>query len=131
MGPKIAEKCGICHDNDAKYKCPKCGIKYCSLTCYKDEARHKDPVDSTDQKEEQIGKNEKPANSAKPPQLASPEYSKIYTETPEIQELLKYNTVKFHLSKVHRILSSEVADPNESNMNNEMKRQLAIRWNTL
>lgn len=132
MGPKTPEKCGICHDNDAKYKCPKCGIKYCSLACYKDESRHKDPVDPINQEEEQKDKTENPTNSTDPPRLASTEYSKLYSETPEIQELLKYNTVKFHLSKVYRILCSDVADPNESNMNSEMKRQLAVDYlNTL
>ncbi|RCK66818.1 Box C/D snoRNA protein 1 [Candida viswanathii] len=27
--------CTICHDNQAKYTCPACGIKTCSLPCYK------------------------------------------------------------------------------------------------
>ena len=28
--------CQICHEKSAPYKCPKCQIKYCSLTCYRD-----------------------------------------------------------------------------------------------
>lgn len=27
--------CGICHKQFAKYTCPKCNIRYCSITCYK------------------------------------------------------------------------------------------------
>lgn len=132
MGPKTSDKCGICHDNDAKYKCPKCEIKYCSLTCYKDETKHQDPVNSIDQKEERKKKDENLTEPTGLPQLASTEYSKIYSENPEIRELLKYNTVKFHLSKVYRILCSNVADSNESNMNSETKRQLAVDYlNTL
>lgn len=133
MVPKTVEKCGICCENDAKYKCPKCGLRYCSLACYKDKSRHKDPVDPTDDKQKEEQKqNEDTTRSTERPQLVSSEWRKVYSETPEIQDLLKYNTVKFHLSKVHRILSSEVADPNESNMNSEMKKQLAVDYlNTL
>ena len=28
--------CQICQEKSAPYKCPKCQIKYCSLTCYRD-----------------------------------------------------------------------------------------------
>ncbi|RUS18303.1 hypothetical protein BC937DRAFT_88941 [Endogone sp. FLAS-F59071] len=29
--------CGICQKQFAKYTCPRCNLKYCSLACYKDE----------------------------------------------------------------------------------------------
>ncbi|UJR10257.1 hypothetical protein I4U23_014467 [Adineta vaga] len=29
--------CQICQEKSAPYKCPKCQIKYCSLTCYRDD----------------------------------------------------------------------------------------------
>jgi hypothetical protein len=28
--------CQICQEKSASYKCPKCQIRYCSLTCYRD-----------------------------------------------------------------------------------------------
>jgi len=31
---KIDEKCDICKNYVAKYKCPKCSLPYCSLKCY-------------------------------------------------------------------------------------------------
>ncbi|XP_050409013.1 zinc finger HIT domain-containing protein 3 [Patella vulgata] len=29
------KKCEVCNENDFKYKCPQCRIKYCSVKCYK------------------------------------------------------------------------------------------------
>lgn len=127
----MMEKCGICKASDAKYKCPKCGVKYCSLICYKDVAKHQDPAGSGgDEQAYHDEAKSQPPSTAKNP-LGSPKWSKIFSEAPELQELLQYNTVKFHLSKVYRILNSEAADSNES-MNSEMKRQLAVDYlNTL
>lgn len=31
----MAPSCEICNANESKYKCPKCGLRYCSLACYK------------------------------------------------------------------------------------------------
>ncbi|XP_013419276.1 zinc finger HIT domain-containing protein 3 isoform X2 [Lingula anatina] len=38
-GAKISETCGICTVHMAKYKCPKCRTKYCSVPCYR---KHKE-----------------------------------------------------------------------------------------
>ncbi|AQZ16958.1 HIT1 (YJR055W) [Zygosaccharomyces parabailii] len=124
----MVEKCGICEAEDAKYKCPKCGVKYCSLACYKDTIKHQDPTEGD--RDEQIHHIE--SKKASENSLASPKWSKIFSETPELQRLLQYNTVKFHLAKVYRILCGESLDSNESGMNSEMKRQLAVDYlNTL
>lgn len=37
--------CGICNEKEAKYKCPKCSVSYCSLVCFKSE-KHKE-MDTT------------------------------------------------------------------------------------
>lgn len=29
-----------CEKNPSKYLCPRCGVPYCSLACYKDENKH-------------------------------------------------------------------------------------------
>lgn len=34
--PEESTNCTICHENQAKYTCPACGIKTCSLVCYKE-----------------------------------------------------------------------------------------------
>ncbi|XP_072042151.1 zinc finger HIT domain-containing protein 3-like [Amphiura filiformis] len=33
--PSITGPCDVCLDEPSKYRCPICGISYCSLNCYK------------------------------------------------------------------------------------------------
>jgi hypothetical protein len=33
--PLLTSLCGICHIKEPKYKCPRCGVRTCSLTCSK------------------------------------------------------------------------------------------------
>ena len=131
------DKCGICLENDAKYKCPKSCVRYCSLARYKELQKRKDL--ETNEAPEKAGKNVESAveissstdsiNEELP--LATPSLNQIYEESPELKELLQFNTVKFHLTKVHRILSTELTDGNDS-MSSDMKNQLAIDYlNTL
>ncbi|CCF58095.1 hypothetical protein KAFR_0D04470 [Kazachstania africana CBS 2517] len=128
MGSARVNKCGVCQKNDSKYKCPKCALNYCSLVCYKNENVHR----HDQQEEANIIKNNEPKEVPKSEMreektLKSPELDKIYAGTPELKELLKYNTVKFHLHKVYKILIS-----NDGNLTTEMKNQLAIDYlNTL
>jgi len=35
MPGRIEGKCLVCDETDAKYRCPKCKIVYCSLVCFK------------------------------------------------------------------------------------------------
>lgn len=119
--------CGICKDKPANYKCPKCGVAYCSLVCYKDETKHvhnpeEDTSTTTAKKEEELPKpKEKRA-------LQDEKLNEIYETTPELKDLLQYNTVKFHLSKVYRILTAD----NSGDLNTESKKQLASDYlNTL
>ncbi|CAG5104976.1 Oidioi.mRNA.OKI2018_I69.chr1.g1722.t1.cds [Oikopleura dioica] len=37
----LQSRCSICVETESKYTCPRCGIQYCSLECYKDD-RHQD-----------------------------------------------------------------------------------------
>ncbi|QLQ82652.1 hypothetical protein HG537_0H04150 [Torulaspora globosa] len=115
--------CGICHEKPAKYKCPKCCVKYCSLACYKDTDRHKD-------NEPKIADTTVEATR----DSTSVEDEDSLQLTPELKELLRYNTVKFHLGKVYRILKTDVGDNSDGScaMTTDMKRQLAIDYlNTL
>ncbi|CAL8113942.1 unnamed protein product [Orchesella dallaii] len=32
--------CQICNEKSSKYMCPRCGVPYCSLPCYKNESKH-------------------------------------------------------------------------------------------
>ncbi|EME48550.1 hypothetical protein DOTSEDRAFT_118716 [Dothistroma septosporum NZE10] len=31
----MAPTCGVCNEQDSKYKCPICELRYCSIPCYK------------------------------------------------------------------------------------------------
>jgi len=54
----IQSRCSICVKIEAKYTCPRCGIQYCSLECYKDD-RHQDCSEGFFKKEvEQVLKSE-------------------------------------------------------------------------
>ena len=40
--------CGICKEQESKYKCPKCSVTYCSIKCYKSpEHSHDNITEST------------------------------------------------------------------------------------
>lgn len=133
-----AVKCGICRGVDDKYKCPKCGVRYCSLKCYKDAAKHvhkesEQPRAGTEANVEVVN-NDKIINSslAMKKTLKTKAFDDIYQNSAELQELLKYNTVKFHLAKVYRILSSAVNDGSSGKMNSDLQKELAVNYlNTL
>ncbi|CCH60876.1 hypothetical protein TBLA_0D03770 [Henningerozyma blattae CBS 6284] len=133
--------CQICEINPSKYKCPSCSIRYCSLACYKNNEKHchdklkmeetTKPATSTNKSSENTdnttGTQSKVFEQISKPAipLATEEFENIYQTTPTIQELLQYNTVKFHLAKVYRILNS---DPSNEESTPESRKQLAIDY---
>ena len=46
----VENLCQICRERSAPYKCPKCQLRYCSLTCYRD-AFHDQCAKKFDEKE--------------------------------------------------------------------------------
>ncbi|CAI4043893.1 hypothetical protein SKDZ_10G2550 [Saccharomyces kudriavzevii ZP591] len=138
MAPVIVE-CGICHEADGKYKCPKCGVRYCSLKCYKDDGKHvHKEVDELKLGAEPtlMAANNKssPVNSIPiiKNSLKKETFNDMYQNSAQLQELLTYNTVKFHLAKVYKILSSSVSDGSSGTMNSDLQRELAVNYlNTL
>ncbi|SCU79720.1 LADA_0B02740g1_1 [Lachancea dasiensis] len=132
----MPSKCQVCEVQISKYKCPKCGIRYCSLTCFKDEIKHvhnestQQPVDEGNRPDG----SQPNAMDLELKKLKTDNFDRIYQKTPEIQELLSYNTVKFHLAKVYRILStgSGALGSAEGYLSTEAKQQLAVDYlNTL
>lgn len=122
------EVCGICNEKVANYKCPKCGVAYCSLACYKNEKKHVHDTNiitnRPERKEDELPRVPEIKTNA----LHTEIYNKLYESSPELKELLQYNTVKFHLSKVYRILTADTGD----DLNTENKKQLASDYlNTL
>lgn len=126
-------KCEVCEINTAKYKCPKCSVSYCTLACYKAIKNHPHVTE-----ESFVGKSAtsdaKNGSVVGKPRLASDALNEIYQTSPELQDLLRYNTVKFHLSKVYKILKTSAADVGDksSAMTKDSRRELASNYlNTL
>lgn len=124
-------KCEVCFENPSQYKCPKCLKRYCSSACYNDKVKH-------------IHNNIEPklANKALDVESVADEkleskmlhIEKILDENPKLKGLLKHNTVKYHLHKVYRILttSNGAIGTNNNALTNEEKGQLAVDYiNTL
>lgn len=119
--------CQICKSNPSKYKCPTCSIRYCSLACYKNEELHIHSEKEPESKE--VGTGISQSNEDKvSTKLKSEKFDKIYQNSADLQDLLQYNTVKFHLNKVYKILTTET----DASLNSESRKQLAIDYlNTL
>ncbi|CCE63827.1 hypothetical protein TPHA_0F03470 [Tetrapisispora phaffii CBS 4417] len=126
------EKCAICHVADPNYKCPKCGVRYCSLKCYKNAEKHNhDTLIASEEKEKkQCSEIKSSIKDNEHGSLQTESYNSIYNGTPELQHLLKYNTVKFHLHKVYRILCTDISGNggSSSNLNAESRKQLALDY---
>ncbi|XBW38339.1 hypothetical protein QEN19_003928 [Hanseniaspora menglaensis] len=119
--PKQNNKCDICGEKEFKYKCSKCTIqitKICSMECYKEhnmKGDHKiekeitvENKDTSDEKNTEIDEIDKKEGEEKKNSLnIDPDFLEKYKpllDDPKIQELLKYNTVKYHLNKIYQLL---------------------------
>lgn len=124
-------------ENEAQYKCPKCSIRYCSLKCYKSE-KHVHDKNDNDKSESKCapGGNITQETTAIADVVGVKRLEKYQyvLDDARIRELLRHNTVKFHLDKVHKILNASVGGTGapDASMSQEMKRELAIDYlNTL
>lgn len=91
--------CSICHKAQAKYKCPKCSIEYCSLPCFKDPAHDHEGIATT--------KDHGPSSLAPAPvplPLTPTLYESVAAD-PVIKSLLGYKSLQVHLAVVLRLLS--------------------------
>ncbi|CAH01703.1 Hit1p [Kluyveromyces lactis] len=137
-------KCEVCGDKEALYRCPKSSVRYCSLVCYKNiKKSESDNVESNKTDPESNSTTVKEADdtvSVPGSQTDSVEsvptplnkYQYALTDS-RIRELLRHNTVKFHLDKVYKILNvSTVGGSSDASMTSDMKRELATDYlNTL
>ncbi|KAG9587323.1 hypothetical protein KCU77_g10487, partial [Aureobasidium melanogenum] len=56
----MGEICGVCTQNESKYKCPSCRLRYCSLACFK---QHKE-THAHDPPKQQPTQSTQPTQSA-------------------------------------------------------------------
>ncbi|SCW00765.1 LAFE_0C11496g1_1 [Lachancea fermentati] len=122
-------QCQICKQQLSKYKCPKCAVRYCSLACFKNQEKH---IHDESTVKEQKPIEKKPEDVTK--QLHTPKYNEMLQRSDKLRELLQYNTVKFHLAKVYKILNAGTGalGSSDTQLSTEMKQQLAVDYlNTL
>lgn len=98
--------CSICHQSQAKYKCPKCSVEYCSLACFKNPTHDHlaivvtstaSPTNSDSIIE---GTNDRPAESS----TSSDIFDSIASD-PVIKSLLGYKSLQVHLAVILKLLS--------------------------
>lgn len=88
--PMALGKCSICHAVEAKYRCSRCEVVYCLVTCFKD-VRH---VHS-----------EAPARVARPPPAEEPlSKLQVAARDPVIVSLLKHKVLQVHLAVLVKML---------------------------
>ncbi|CUS21381.1 LAQU0S03e01266g1_1 [Lachancea quebecensis] len=129
----MSAKCEICCEEPSKYKCPKCAVRYCSLSCFKNQEKHVHTEKATEEKKQAPDSEGLDARSDAA-RLPTEQFDDVYQNTKEIQELLSYNTVKFHLAKVYRILNIGVGalGSSDTQTSAEARQQLAVDYlNTL
>lgn len=111
--------CSICHQSQAKYKCPKCSVEYCSLACFKNPAHDHLAVaaGSADKGTANSGTlsigNSPPTSDIQP--TSAPDAASVFdsiASDPVIKSLLGYKSLQVHLAVILRILS-------ESTLTNE------------
>ncbi|ODV96223.1 hypothetical protein PACTADRAFT_49609 [Pachysolen tannophilus NRRL Y-2460] len=102
--------CGICNSNESRYKCPKCGIKYCSVTCFKSEAHIHDHTKETDVNGENVislePQEDHDVESGSGTSVDDDDklFQKLLND-PKIKALLQEKTLRFHLTVLFKILN--------------------------
>lgn len=113
--------CGICKEVEAKYKCPKCLIVYCSLACYKNEELHSHQnLDLKNITRSEPLPVEKNVNSI------PNKFDKILND-PQILSMLNMKSLQFHLLTLIKIMSdpSITNEPTMENRRDVAKLKLA------
>lgn len=96
-------ECTVCLKEQAKYRCPKCPVKYCSLTCFKSPAHSHDSVETAPTSRES-GETEEPVQAPPQPADELSVYQKIAND-PIIQQLLKYKSLQVHIAVIIKLLT--------------------------
>ncbi|KAF2172870.1 hypothetical protein M409DRAFT_16824 [Zasmidium cellare ATCC 36951] len=99
----MAPKCGVCHLQDSKYKCPICELRYCSIPCYKS---HKS-VHINQASENGISTAEKPQETAtdrpKRQKLDKVDFSGFENDTDFQHLLTRFPNLKNQLQLVYGV----------------------------
>lgn len=90
--------CTICTSEQAKYKCPKCDVQYCSIKCFKS-PNHKHDETTLDSKPTQTSAPSlEPSNDSK--------YSYIFNDE-KVKYMLSFKSLQIHLQSIYSIMKNE------------------------
>lgn len=92
--------CIFCNQNNAKYKCPKCLVGYCSLDCFKSTLHKHDLKPEQSDLPPPVAESQPPAQGGG----GEPLFAQIARD-PIIQGMLKEKSLQFHLLTVISILN--------------------------
>lgn len=113
--------CGICKEQESKYKCPKCSVAYCSIKCYKS------PEHSHDNITESTTTGTTTTTIKTITEIAVPEiqpddrYGKLLQDE-QIVYFLKQPSLQIHLLTIIKILN----DPTFTQKNLTIEQKLDI-----
>ncbi|KGT68506.1 hypothetical protein MEK_03526 [Candida albicans 12C] len=112
----MAVLCGICQVEQSKYKCPKCSIAYCSLTCYKSEIHTHDYLPTVTDTTSQPPQQQQQTTTTTP---GDDKFSKLLQDD-QIKYLLNQPSLQFHLLSIIKILIDPTFTPKNSNIEQKL-----------
>ncbi|EEQ45209.1 conserved hypothetical protein [Candida albicans WO-1] len=112
----MAVLCGICQVEQSKYKCPKCSIAYCSLTCYKSEIHTHDYLPTVTDTTSQPPQQQQQTTTTTP---GDDRFSKLLQDD-QIKYLLNQPSLQFHLLSIIKILIDPTFTPKNSNIEQKL-----------
>lgn len=89
--------CGICNVNESKYKCPKCSVNYCSIGCFKNPVHTHESIEENDEPEDEN-------KGVLPTDEPASKFDRLISDS-QIQSMLKYKSLQFHLSVILKIIN--------------------------
>lgn len=98
--------CGICNQQESKYKCPKCSIVYCSISCYKSPIHSHEniPIESPASKTKTKTLESKISIPESNDNDKDDKYFKLLKDE-KIQYLLNQSSLQIHLLTIIKILN--------------------------
>ncbi|KAK9453835.1 hypothetical protein V1511DRAFT_489266 [Dipodascopsis uninucleata] len=124
--PQQESKCEVCLDKQKKYKCPRCGLNYCSVICFRSTERHRcNRVDLNEPRTEDnqnSGLELNPTITNHDVQMLDPRATLL--NDPEITVMLQSKTLQYHLSSIYAILTDTTLTKEAES---EARRTMAIK----
>ncbi|RLV89529.1 Protein HIT1 [Spathaspora sp. JA1] len=98
--------CGICQEQESKYKCPKCKIPYCSLTCYKSES-HTHKEEQEEQEEPKVEVPSTHTNTGNDDIKEDTDKFSVVVNDPQIKSMLREPALQIHLLTIVKLLNDD------------------------